>query len=247
MRRIMTTFAAGKAVLCRQKNKSATPLTMTPTVDFIRSQFVAFNARYFGGSLPEPRFVVTHARTILGQFVCSQRRGWGVFAGRPRSFTIKVSAYFDMPEREYQNVLLHEMIHYHIAYNRIKDTSPHGEKFRAMMRRLNEEEGWNIRVSGEVAQYGVADEAAERRVRAVVAMGTADGKHYLSVVQRGYVGKVEAAIRRTAAITTHEWFVTTDNYFRDFPQVRSLRARRMAEGVFMAALEKLRKEGRKLS
>lgn len=239
----MATFAIGKAAHRRQKNDSTTPRTVTPTVDFIRDQFAAFNARYFGGSLPEPRFVVNHARTILGQFVCSRKRGWGVFAGRPRDCTIKVSDYFDMPEKEYQNVLLHEMIHYHIAYNRIKDTSPHGEKFRAMMERLNEEGGWNIRVRGKMAHYGMADKAAQRQARIVVAMATADGKHYLSVVQRSAVGKVEAAIRRTAAITSHEWFVTADSYFSDFPQVRTLRARRMAEGAFMTAVEKLRKEG----
>lgn len=220
---------------------------MSPTVDFIRGQFAAFNARYFGDSLPEPRFVVINARTILGQFVCSRRRGWGVFAGRPRDFTIKISGHFDMPEKEYQNVLLHEMIHYYIAYNRIKDTSPHGEKFRAIMKRLNEEGGWDIRISGKVAQYGVVEKAAERRPRIVVAMVTGDGKRYLSVVQRSAVSKVEAAIRRTEAITSHEWFVTTDAYFRDFPQVRTLRARRVAESVFNATLEKLRNGAGRLS
>ena len=44
-------------------------------------------------------------------------------------------------------MLLHEMIHYYIAYNNIQDTAPHGDVFKAMMNRLNREYGWNMKVS----------------------------------------------------------------------------------------------------
>jgi len=244
---IMVIFAIVKAMPFRHSNTITTPTTMTPTIDFIRSQFVAFNARYFGGSLPEPRFVITHARTILGQFVCRRRRGWGLIAGKPCDCAIKVSGYFDMPEKEYQNVLLHEMIHYYIAYHRINDTSPHGEKFREIMARLNQEGGWNIGIRGHAKQYGLANKSVAQRPRVVVAMTTNDGKHFLSVVQRSAVSNIEAMICQISAIASHEWFVTTDSYFSNFPQVRTLRAKRMAESMFKSVVEKLREENNKSS
>ena len=42
------------------------------------------------------------------------------------------------PVSDLKNTLLHEMIHAHIALNRIRDSSDHGPKFCAMMRQINE-------------------------------------------------------------------------------------------------------------
>src|SRR3712207_7148569 len=57
-----------------------------------------------------------------------------------------MTTYYDMTERQAQNVLLHEMIHYSIAYTGLRDTAPHGIIFRGMADKLNRDHGWEIRV-----------------------------------------------------------------------------------------------------
>ena len=90
---------------------------MSLSVQQLRTWFREFNCRYFGDELPEPRLVVSHARTQLGQFRCQrQRTSWlrklspfTTHHSPQASYTIKVSEYYDVGERELQNVLLHRL------------------------------------------------------------------------------------------------------------------------------------------
>lgn len=204
---------------------------MTPTIDYLRSQFHTFNAQYFEGALPEPAFRITNARTILGQYVCTCRTKWWRLAGKPQGCTIKISRYYDMPEREYQNTLLHEMIHYYISYKQIKDTSPHGKVFRQMMQRLNDA-GWGISVRTGTAGFDLANKSAKLKRKYVLALRTTAGRCYLSVVQPKAIAQLETLLRRVPDVEEHSWFVTCDDYFRDFPSVRTLRARWVADDVY---------------
>ena len=45
--------------------------------------------------------------------------------------------YFDFTEEMYRNVLVHEMIHYYIAYNKIEDNKDHGVEFMKLAESLN--------------------------------------------------------------------------------------------------------------
>ena len=76
---------------------------------------------------------------------------------------IHVSILFEQGENEFKNVLLHEMIHYYIAYNNIQDTGLHGEVFRKMMNWLNSEHGWNMKVSENGKALQMAQENIPRR------------------------------------------------------------------------------------
>ena len=38
--------------------------------------------------------------------------------------------------------------------------------------------------------------------------------------------------QRVNEIAAHSWYITQDNYFRDFPKVRSLRARHVTTEVY---------------
>ena len=83
---------------------------MTLTTDILRAWFRQFNADYFGDELPVPRLVLSKARTRLGTMACKcQRR---LLKRVYTDFTIRISTYYDCSEREYQETLLHEMIHY---------------------------------------------------------------------------------------------------------------------------------------
>ena len=130
--------------------------------------FDEFNRDYFGGKLPEPRLMLSRSRTQLGSMRCKSR----VRLGRVETFdyAIHVSVLFEQDEKGFKNVLLHEMIHYYIAYNNIQDTAPHGDVFRAMMNRLNSEYGWEMKVSERGKALQVAQEHVPRREYLVLAM-----------------------------------------------------------------------------
>ena len=52
-------------------------------------------------------------------------------------FSISVSNYYKLTTEQIDDVLIHEMIHYSIAYTGLKDTSSHGIVFRGMMDKIN--------------------------------------------------------------------------------------------------------------
>lgn len=208
---------------------------MTPTVDFLREQFDSFNALYFHGKLPQPQFVINNARTVLGQFI-RRRSMKGLLSRTKETYTIKISAYYDLTEREYQNTLLHEMIHYYIIYTGCKETSPHGPEFRSMMDSLNAR-GWNINVTSDVKGRSIADATKAAKPRLVLALRTDSGQRYLSVVNPRYAYHVNSLVSSSHDIVFHKWFETTDTYFNNFPAVRSLRGIRVDEKTFHRFVE----------
>jgi len=52
-------------------------------------------------------------------------------------FVFRISTVIDLPEREVEDTILHEMIHYYILSNQMQDTSAHGEIFMRMMKDIN--------------------------------------------------------------------------------------------------------------
>lgn len=193
--------------------------------------FGQFNRAYFGGKLPEPRLEVDNSRTQLGQFRCDRRRKWPPGTTEMANPTIKVSAYYDLPQHEAESILLHEMIHYYIAWSGQCDTAPHGQLFRQWMDRLNGEHGWNIRVSVPTDGLAVA-EHNRKKDYLVLALETAVGQRMLSVVNPKYQAAVERLIRRAPSVCSHKWLHTDDVYFARFPAVRSLRGCRVTAEVF---------------
>ena len=83
---------------------------MTLTTDILRTWFRQFNTDYFGSELPMPRIVLSKARTRLGTMACKCTRR--LMKRVYTDFTIRISTYYECTEREFQETLLHEMIHY---------------------------------------------------------------------------------------------------------------------------------------
>ena len=115
---------------------------------WLHASFDTFNRLYFDNELPRPRLSLSQSRTRLGSMSCKHKLTWRGY--KSYQYAIHVSTYYNQTERQYQNVLLHEMIHYYIAYKGIADTSPHGKVFRQMMKNLNEKYGWEISVSSRM-------------------------------------------------------------------------------------------------
>ena len=193
--------------------------------EWIAVNFDRFNKENFGGRLTPPKFSVNNARTRLGSMAFKWKRS--LFKRETYDYVIRLSNYYDIPEVEFQNVLLHEMIHYYIAVNRFKDDSVHGTMFRSIAQRINKQ-GWNIVVRTDTRKWSVAERNRKKvitRKRIVLAASTTDGKYFLSVIGPGSVRKVKLQIARTPQIREVRWFESSDDYFQQFPQCRTLRGR----------------------
>lgn len=122
---------------------------MIATRKFVEEKFDELNLMCFEGKLPKITFRMSKARTFIGQFSFKKRRTW-LLKTELYDFKLKISTHYDLPEDTLTDVLLHEMIHYYIAINGIKDRSAHGPVFRSMMKDLNERFGRHMTISYKV-------------------------------------------------------------------------------------------------
>lgn len=202
--------------------------------------FKRFDQEYFGGKLPLPELGLTRAKTRLGQLAFKRSSRWG--RTKLYDFKLSMSTYYDMTDKQAKSVLLHEMIHYIIGYTGLKDTAPHGVVFRGMMDNLNRKHGWDIRVMTSTKGWKVSEKVEARKKAAgpqtylILAVELKDGKHFLSRVSPRFARSLERQLLKAKEVSSYGWYTTQESYFEDFPQVRSLRGRRITKGDF----EKLR-------
>lgn len=202
--------------------------------------FRRFDHDYFGGKLPVPELGLTRAKTSLGQLAYKRATRWG--RTKLYDFKLSMSTYYDMTDRQAKSVLLHEMIHYIIGFTGLKDTAPHGIVFRGMMDNLNRKYGWDIRVMTSTKGWKVSERVEERQkakgpqTYLMLAIEMQDGKHYLSRVNPSFARRIESKLVLVRELRSHRWYTTQEPYFEDYPQVRSLRCRRISKSDF----EKLR-------
>lgn len=209
---------------------------MIVTINWMEEWFKRFDQEYFGGKLPLPELALTRAKTRLGQLAFKRASRWG--RTKLYDFKLSMSTYYDMTEQQAKSVLLHEMIHYIIGYTGLKDTSPHGVVFRGMMDNLNRKYGWDIRVMTSTKGWKVSEQVAEKKkakgpqTYLMLAIELKDGKFYLSRVNPGFARRIEKQLPMVRELRSHRWYTTQESYFEDYPQVRSLRGRRITKGDF---------------
>ena len=209
---------------------------MIVTIDWMEEWFKRFDQEYFGGKLPLPELSLTRAKTRLGQLAFKRASRLG--RTKLYDFKLSMSTYYDMTEQQAKSVLLHEMIHYIIGYTGLKDTSPHGVVFRGMMDNLNRKYGWDIRVMTSTKGWKVSERVAEKKkakgpqTYLMLAIELKDGKFYLSRVNPGFARRIEKQLPMVRELRSHRWYTTQESYFEDYPQVRSLRGRRITKNDF---------------
>lgn len=120
---------------------------MIPTVDYIQSCFDEYNVLFFNGTLSPIPIKLSNARTFLGKVTFVKRRKWLFGEWVYSNFKLRINTRFDLPEELIQDTILHEMIHYYIAVNHLRDTSTHGQLFRREMKRINEQGNRHITIS----------------------------------------------------------------------------------------------------
>lgn len=189
---------------------------MIPDIHFIESAFNRFNTLIFKGELPTPRFTVTMARTFRGKLCYRISRS---FSGtRVNDLEIRISRGFDLPEEEWEDVVIHEMIHLLIVHKKIRDTSSHGTAFRKIMADINRSHGRNIVVS---ARATGEQTDADRRIRGhyLCIAKFCDGRLGVAPVAKSRIFLLWNDFLKFPEVESLRWVGSTDPWFNRFPRV----------------------------
>ena len=207
------------------------------TIDYLRQAFEHYNDLIFEGKLPVPKLKWSRAKTRLGQMACKRKTSWG--RTKYYDFTISISNYYKLTKEEIDDVLIHEMIHYSIAYTGLKDTSSHGIVFRGMMDKINRTFNRHITISVRTRNLQPRT-LQQHKDHLILALETKDGKYFLSSVNPSAAGKLAISLARAREIAHYAWYQSQDEYFHSMPRVRSLRGRQVSEEVYTAMIEKMK-------
>lgn len=109
------------------------------------------NEKYFEGKLPIPQFDLLHSFRTCGYFNCDYEQGW--FSRTLYNFRISMTDYYDFTPRQFEDILVHEMIHYYLACTGQDRKCRHGKKFKEMAERLNNQYGLHIVTEVDLSQY----------------------------------------------------------------------------------------------
>ena len=138
---------------------------MTPDLEYIQKAFDRYNALCFRGELPGIRLELSRARTYLGRY--EEKRPQVRFLGRRFSLPaaepqrlIRISTAFDLTPEQQDDVIIHEMIHYYLAWKGLADRVPHGPHFRQLMEAINSRFGRHIVVRYKMGTPAVGQQGA---------------------------------------------------------------------------------------
>ena len=92
---------------------------------------------------------------LCGQFSCRKIIG----RRRMKGQLLEISCYYDWEEDALRDVIVHEMIHYYLAYKHIDNYLTHGEEFQKMAKELNTKYGLNVTVKVDTSKFKRAPSA----------------------------------------------------------------------------------------
>lgn len=200
---------------------------MEITTNYIAERFQTFNRQMFGGKLTLPRIAVSRAHTLAGALSFKRRRVGGKIV--KTDFTLRISAEVPMTEREVEDTIIHEMIHYSIASSQCTDTSAHGVLFRRLMNAINERHGRHITISHRPAVPAASATAtvAHRLSRPVLVatLELRDGRMAFKVLSRNVVS-IASYCRQAAsapAVKRVRLYVSENGFFGGFPRSTALK------------------------
>jgi len=116
----------------------------------ILAGFQCFNHDYFDDELPFLEFRIRHSYRTLGYFSCEYDEYGNMF-----NQAIEMSDNYDYTEKQFRDILVHEMIHYYLAYKGIDTRCRHGKEFKKMAREFNSKYGMNISPTIDVTPYKI--------------------------------------------------------------------------------------------
>lgn len=184
---------------------------MRPDLEYLYSKFHYYNGLCFNGRLSSPEIRLNTRRGALGL----TRRAIDRETGKEKIW-IEISVRHDLPEEEYLDTLVHEMIHYYIWSSHIADDGPHGSVFRAEMKRINVECGVRTTQYYENPEGELVN--TRGRVRFICVVRMRDGLTGVAVVAKNNVLAFWDEFYRIPEAEDVEWYVSDREIFAQYPQ-----------------------------
>lgn len=207
---------------------------MTLTISYISEKFEKYNNLYFNGSLKTPKFKISNSKRALGTLSISRRLNF--YGGYTKEHTISISKYYDRTEKQYDNTLIHEMIHLYISQNDIIDNGSHGRRFKAECARINKY-GWDLSRTTDISGWKLSEEAQKRLDNKlsnatyeiiVYQMYDTDNTQFIFRVAKGKALNYYNHLKYKCKAVKVKYFKSNDNIFESLPTCRCrIRGRRI--------------------
>ena len=121
----------------------------------------------------------------------------------------------DLPEEEYMDTLIHEMIHYYILSNGLVDDSPHGKLFKAKMDDINNMYGIRVTIAFDPSEEMLVKTMSRNRFVCVAELE--DGQIGFAVVAKNKLFEFWEYFDLSEKIRDHRWYVSNRAIFEQFP------------------------------
>ena len=118
----------------------------------ILGHFFEYNNEYFDGILPIPNIELMESFHTFRFFECEFDEDDSIV-----NPTIKISTNYDYSESQLRDILVHEMIHYYLAYVGKDVMVHHGKEFKKMAKDFNLNYGMNISTTIDETEYAVRE------------------------------------------------------------------------------------------
>ncbi len=175
---------------------------MRPDLNYIIEKFDYYNNLCFEGKLKRPVIRLNTRKAALG-------------LTRVVDKSIEISVRMDLPEEEYIDTLVHEMIHYYILSNNLVDDSPHGTLFKKIMNEITEKYGIKITINFDPTDEELVK--THTRPRFVCVASFDDGQVGLSVVAKNKLFQLWGIIPQLKGVEEARWYVSDRAIFGKFP------------------------------
>lgn len=210
---------------------------MIATKEYIETKFEEFNRQFFGGKLPKLQIELSDASRFLGLFTCDVKR---LIDGSTENtnFKLRINTRIDLQQNALDDVIIHEMIHYFIAYHNFIDTSSHGKIFCSIMESINDNHGRHV----EIAHKSSTEEEKEQYIskrkswHVIAELELNDGTYGVKVLPRvsEKVLKYFESMKNSKEIKDIKLYLHDNPFFNRFPTSASFKFHPLSHEVFIA-------------
>ena len=175
----------------------------------------------FWGELKRIPIVLSKRKGQVASFSCTISK---VFFLKNKYFEPKFtfSTRYDYTERQLEDVIIHEMIHYYIRFKGLKDEGSHGPIYVKIMNEINQRFGRNITIKQDTKEVGLVDTKPKQRIIAV--LEKKDGTVGIKVLPKNetkihaYCKRINSAKNMASIIL----YMSTNPFFSKYPSSSAL-------------------------
>jgi hypothetical protein len=177
---------------------------MELTVAYLQNQFKKYNAMFFNNELPWILIKIGRSKSNFGIYHSET----SLVTGKVLKQHIMISKYYNQTDKQYDETLIHEMIHYYIKFKGIKDNNSHGYEFIKLMNKINSISDFNITIKG--SSFGLTSDIENNKVYRIMKF-VYNGNIYFAKVSNKFNIRSYSNI-----IKDVKFYRTKDNYFSNW-------------------------------